>query len=141
MLNGQFNLADGATPKPCFKDANGKPIPCWIKLLRATRNRKGDWVDVDRSKDLQFTSFVGSGAIELVKMKEGKILPPVILSIDKVRESITPKQTNKTPTVGVPGIPGMPGGAVVPPMGGEFAAGAPAAGGAFDPTATDDLPF
>ena len=74
-------------------------------------------------------------------MKEGKILPPVILSIDKVRESITPKQTNKTPTVGVPGIPGMPGGAVVPPMGGEFAAGAPAAGAGFDPTATDDLPF
>ena len=73
-------------------------------------------------------------------MKEGKILPPVILSIDKVKESITPKQTNKTPTVGVPGIPGMPGGAVVPPMGGEFAA-APAAGAGFDPTATDDLPF
>ena len=143
MLNGQFNLADGAIAKPCFKDANGKPIPCWIKLLRATRNRKGDWVDVDRSKDLQFTSFVGSGAIELVKMKEGKILPPVILSIDKVRESITPKQTNKTPTVGVPGIPGMPGmtgGAVVPPVGGEFAGGAPAGAG-FDPTATDDLPF
>ena len=143
MLNGQFNLADGATPKPCFKDANGKPISCWIKLLRATRNRKGDWVDVDKSKDLQFTSFVGSGAIELVKMKEGKILPPVILAIDKVKESITPKQTNKTPTVGVPGIPGMPsmtGGAVVPPVGGEFAGGAPAGAG-FDPTATDDLPF
>lgn len=143
MLNGQFNLADGATPKPYFKDANGKPISCWIKLLRATRNRKGDWVDVDRSKDLQFTSFVGSGAIELVKMKEGKILPPVILAIDKVKESITPKQTNKTPTVGVPGIPGMPGmngGAVVPPVGGEFGAGAPAGAG-FDPTATDDLPF
>ena len=142
MLNGQFNVVDDAVSKPCFKDANGKPIPCWIKLLRATRNRKGDWVDVDRSKDLQFTSFVGSGAIELVKMKEGKILPPVILAIDKVKESITPKQTNKTPTVGVPGIPGMPGmagGAVVPPVGGEFA-GAPAGGG-FDPTATDDLPF
>ena len=143
MLNGQFNLADGAVAKPCFKDANGKFINCWIKLLRATRNRKGDWVDVDRSKDLQFTSFVGSGAIELVKMKEGKILPPVILAIDKVKESITPKQTNKTPTVGVPGIPGMPGmtgGAVVPPVGGEFAGGAPAGAG-FDPTATDDLPF
>ncbi|MFR4364555.1 MAG: hypothetical protein ACLT2W_00260 [Intestinibacter bartlettii] len=143
MLNGQFNLADGATAKPCFKDGNGKPISCWIKLLRATRNRKGDWVDVDKSKDLQFTSFVGSGAIELVKMKEGKILPPVILAIDKVKESITPKQTNKTPTVGVPGIPGMPGmtgGAVVPPVGGEFAGGAPAGTG-FDPTATDDLPF
>ena len=143
MLNGQFNLADGATAKPCFKDGNGKPISCWIKLLRATRNRKGDWVDVDKSKDLQFTSFVGSGAIELVKMKEGKILPPVILAIDKVKESITPKQTNKTPTIGVPGIPGMPGmtgGAVVPPVGGEFAGGAPAGAG-FDPTATDDLPF
>ena len=39
-----------------------------------------------------------------------------------------------------PGMPGMAGGAVVPPVGGEFAAGAPAGAG-FDPTATDDLPF
>ena len=31
MLNGQFKLADGQVAKPCFKDANGKPIPCWIK--------------------------------------------------------------------------------------------------------------
>ena len=74
-------------------------------------------------------------------MKDNQILPPVILTVDKVKESITPKDTEaKAPTIGVPGIPGMPGGAVVPPMGGEFAA-APAAGTAFDPTATDDLPF
>jgi hypothetical protein len=142
MLNGQFNLSDGETAKPCFKDANGKAISCWIKLLRATRNRKGEWVDVDRSKDLSFTSFVGSGAVELVKMKDGKVLPPVILTIDKVKESITPKQTNKTPTVGVPGVPGMPGmaagGTVVPPMGTEFNS---PAGSAFDPTSTDDMPF
>jgi len=141
MLNGSFNLAEGEVAKPCFKDANGKPLSCWIKLLRATRNRKGDWVDVDRSKDLAFTTFVGSGAIELVKMKEGKICPPIILSIDKVKESITPKDTNKQPSVGVPGVPGMPGmtGMAMPPAGGDFA-GAPA-GAAFDPTASGDMPF
>lgn len=141
MLNGSFNLAEGEVAKPCFKDANGKPLSCWIKLLRATRNRKGDWVDVDRSKDLAFTTFVGSGAIELVKMKEGKICPPIILSIDKVKESITPKDTNKQPSVGVPGVPGMPGmtGMAMPPAGADFA-GAPAAA-AFDPTASGDMPF
>ena len=142
MLNGSFGLAEGETAKPCFKDANGKFISCWIKLLRATRNRKGEWVDVDRSKDLQFTAFVGAGAIELVKMKDGKVLPPVILAIDKVKESITPKQTNKTPSVGIPAMPGMPGGTMVPPTGSEFGnVGAPAANGAFDPTNVDDMPF
>ena len=106
MLNGQFNLADGAVAKPCFKDANGKFISIWIKLLRATRNRKGDWVNVDRSGDLAFTAFVGSGAIEIVK---GGANPsaPAILRVDAAKESITPKQVNKTPSVGAPAMPGM----------------------------------
>lgn len=142
MLNGSFALADGEVAKPTYKDMNGKPINCWIKLLRAVRTRKGQWKDVDRNKDLAFTAFVGSGAIEIVKMKDGKVLPPTILSVDKVKESITPKQTEaQAPNVGVPGMPGMPGmaGAVVPPTGGTF--GAPAGGAGFDPTASDDMPF
>ena len=140
MLNGQFNLADGAVAKPCFKDANGKFINCWIKLLRAVRNRKGAWVDVDKSKDLSFPSFVGNGFVEVVKMKDNQILPPVILTVDKVKESITPKDTEpKAPTIGAPGIPGMPGGAaIVPPTAGnDMMAGV----GNFDPTANNDMPF
>ena len=140
MLNGQFNLADGAVAKPCFKDANGKFINCWIKLLRAIRNRKGSWIDVDKSKDLSFPSFVGNGFVEIVKMKDNQILPPVILTIDKVKESITPKDTEpKAPTIGAPGIPGMPGGAaIVPPTAGnDMMSGV----GSFDPTANTDMPF
>ena len=140
MLNGQFNLADGAVAKPCFKDANGKFINCWIKLLRAVRNRKGSWVDVDKSKDLSFPSFVGNGFVEIVKMKDNQILPPVILTIDKVKESITPKDTEpKAPTIGAPGIPGMPGGAaIVPPTNGNDMVGNYSN---FDPTANTDMPF
>uniref|UniRef100_A0AAU8MHI6 Single stranded DNA-binding protein n=1 Tax=Geladintestivirus 3 TaxID=3233135 RepID=A0AAU8MHI6_9CAUD len=143
MMNGSFKaLADGETPKPCFKDANGKSITCWIKLLRCVRTKKG-WVDVDKSKDLVFPSFVGNGIIELVKTKDGQVLPPVILNIDKVKESITPKQTAndtaKAPSIGVPGMPGAGiGAAVVPPMGGGV--GATAMPG-LDPTESDDLPF
>ena len=140
MLNGQFNLADGAVAKPCFKDANGKFINCWIKLLRAIRNRKGSWVDVDKSKDLSFPSFVGNGFVEIVKMKDNQILPLVILTVDKVKESITPKDTEpKAPTIGAPGILGMPGGAaIVPPTtGNDMMAGV----GSFDPTSQTDMPF
>ena len=73
-------------------------------------------------------------------MKDNQILPPVILTVDKVKESITPKDTEpKAPTIGVLGMPGMAGGAaVVPPMGGnDMMAGV----GSFDPTANSDMPF
>ena len=146
MMNGSFKpLADGETPQPCFKDANGKGLPTWIKLLRCVRTKKG-WVDIDKSKDLVFPSFIGNGVIELVKTKDGQVLPPLILNIDQVKESITPKQTvndttAKAPSIGVPGMPGMPGmgGVAVPPMGGGVGMGSEAA--SLDPTATTDLPF
>ena len=133
MLNGNFNLADGETAKPTYKDQNGNFIPVWIKLLRAVRNRKGDWVNVDKGGELSFTGFVGSGAIELVRGTN----PPAILRIDAAKESITPKQVNKTPSVGVPQMPGMGAGIAIPsassiPNGADNAAFAGAA---------DDLPF
>lgn len=106
MLNGTFNLSENEVAKPVFKDANGKFISIWIKLLRATRNRKGDWVNVDRSGDLAFTAFVGSGAIEIVKGGSNPT-PPVILRVDAAKESITPKQVNKAPSIGAPAMPGM----------------------------------
>lgn len=137
MLNGTFNLAEGETAKPVFKDANGNPISVWIKLLRATRNRKGDWVNVDKSGDLAFTAFVGNGAIEIVKGGSNPTAP-AILRIDAAKESITPKQVDKTPSVGAPTMPGMnmPGMAV-PPMGGVAGSETNAAFAGAD----GDMPF
>lgn len=138
MLNGSFNLPDGETAKPVFKDANGKPINLWIKLLRATRNRKGDWTNVERSGDLAFTAFVGQGAIEIAKTTNGQAAPPAILRIDAAKESVTPKQVNKAPSVGAPNMPGMniPGMAM-PNMNGNAGT---EANGAFA-GASDDMPF
>jgi hypothetical protein len=134
MLNGTFGLADGETAKPCYKDANGNFVSCWIKLLRAVRNRKGEWTNVDKGGELSFSSFIGSGAIELVKGQN----PPAILRVDAAKESITPKQVNKTPSVGVPPMPGMNAGmAVVGTENNAFNAPANAAFAGAD----GDMPF
>lgn len=135
MLNGTFGIKDGDTPKPCYKDANGKHVSCWIKLLRAKRV-KNEWRNVVNTGDLAFDSFIGAGAIEIVKGSGASIKMPSILRVDFSKESITPKEVKKTPTVGVPN-PGMMGGVVVPdataPMGGSES------NAAFN--AVDDMPF
>lgn len=103
MLNGQFNLGDGETAKPCFKTADGKFANCWLKLLRH-KKRKNDWINVTQNGDLGFDGFIGNGVVELVKGTN----PPAVLRIDLAKESITPKETKKAPTIGAPGIaPGM----------------------------------
>lgn len=114
MLNGEFNLADGDTPKPCFKTADGKFVPCWIKLLRH-KKRKNDWINVTQNGDLGFDTFIGNGVVELLK----KDMPPTVLRIDHARESITPKEVKKLPTIGSPNmsIPGMGGVVANNPMG------------------------
>ena len=106
MLNGEFNLAEGNTPKACFKTADGKYIPCWLKLLRH-KKRKNDWINVTPNGDLGFDNFIGNGVVELLK----KDMPPTVLRLDLAKESITPKETKKAPTIGTPGmtIPGMGG--------------------------------
>lgn len=111
MLNGSFNLADGETAKPCFKTADGKVIPCWLKLLRH-KKYKNSWNNVVSSGDLAFDNFIGNGVVELVK----KDSMPLVLRLDLSKESITPKEVNKQPTIGIPGanptmggvIPGAP---------------------------------
>lgn len=109
IMEGRFNLADGEVAKPCYKDANGKPYSIWMKLLRH-RRRKDDWVNVGQNGELGFDQFIGAGAIELQKPNT----PPAILRVDFAKESITPKETKKAPSIGVPGaIPGMPGGGVM----------------------------
>ena len=103
IMTGHYNLADGETPKACYKDANGKPINIWMKLLRHRRS-KNNWVNVGQNGELGFDQFIGAGVIEIQKPNT----PPAILRIDLAKESITPKETNKQPTVGTPGI-GMGG--------------------------------
>ena len=115
MLNGSFELADGETAKPVYKTSDGKFIPCWLKLIRH-KKRKGDWINVGANGDLAFDGFIGNGVVELLK----KDCPPTVLRLDLAKESITPKETKKTPTIGAPGMG-------APAMGGVMA-GAPSMG-------------
>lgn len=144
MLNGSFGLKDGETAKPVYKTADGKDIPCWIKLLRCTKN-KNKWRNVaigNNAGDLAVPSFVGSGILELVKGSGSNIQSPAIVRLDVTKESITPQKVDEAPSVGIPQMPGM-GGAVV--------AGAPAMPGFANPAsedvnpayagAGDDMPF
>lgn len=114
MLNGSYADKDKeATGKACYKDANGKPLPVWMKLLRYAKNKKGEWAALSRG-ELAFPSFVGEGCLELMKAKEF----PKVIRIDVTKESITPKEVKKTPTIGTPTIPGVAG---AMPMGGVVA--------------------
>lgn len=133
MLNGTFNLAEGETPKPCYKDANGKPIVVWMKLLRHRKTKKG-WVNVGQNGELAFDNFLGSGALEVFK---GSGTMPAILRIDPSRESITPKDTKKEPNIPGANIPGMMGGAVMAGM----PSGMPIDDGAFAAAGSEDMPF
>ena len=132
MLNGSFKLADGEVAKPVYKTSDGKFIPCWLKLLRH-KKRKGDWINVGANGDLAFDSFIGNGVVELLK----KDCPPTVLRLDLAKESITPKETKKAPTIGAPGMG-------APVMGGVMAGapnmGIPVDNGAFQ-TAGEEMPF
>ena len=132
MMNGQFNLKDGETPKPCYKSADGKFIPAWLKLLRH-KKVKGEWKNVAQNGELGFDSFIGNGVVEIIR----KDMPPAVLRVDLAKESITPKETKKAPSIGAAG-------SGIAAMGGVMA-GAPMNMGA--PTnsafaeAADDMPF
>ena len=126
----------GDTAKPCFKTADGKFIPCWLKLLRH-KKRKNDWINVTQNGDLGFDGFIGNGVVELLK----KDVPPTVLRLDLAKESITPKETKKAPTIGAPGMaaPGMGGvmaGGPIGDMGGMYNPGADASA-----AAGSDMPF
>lgn len=132
MLNGSFELADGETAKPVYKTSDGKFIPCWLKLLRH-KKRKGDWINVGANGDLAFDGFIGNGVVELLK----KDCPPTVLRLDLAKESITPKETKKTPTIGAPGM-GAP--AIGGVMAGAPTMGMPVDNGAFQ-AAGEEMPF
>lgn len=130
MLNGSFGKDGDEVHKPTYKTADGKFIPCWLKLLRH-KKRKNDWVNVTANGDLGFDSFIGNGVVELMK----KDAPSAVLRLDLAKESITPKETKKQPTIGAP----MMGGGVIAgsemPMGG-YGNGVDAA-----MAADNDMPF
>ena len=138
MMNGSYADKDKeATGKACYKDANGKHLPVWMKLLRYAKDKKGNWTAVSRG-DLAFPRFVGEGCLELMKSKEF----PKVIRIDVTKESITPKEVKKTPTIGTQAMPGMPS---AMPMGGVVGAsdinmGAAPTNGAYE-EADADMPF
>ena len=128
MLNGTFNIKDGEVAKPTYKTVDGQYIPAWIKLLRHKKVRN-EWVDVTQNGDLGFDTFIGNGVVEIMK----KDTLPSVLRIDFAKESITPKETRKAPTIG--GInPAMP--SVMPAFAGE---GSPV-NSAFNET-SGEMPF
>ena len=127
IMNGTFNLADGETPKPCFRDTNGNFIRCWIKLLRHIK-AKGEWKNVSNG-DLSFTQFVGTGAIELAPQPNSQ---PKILNVDESKESITPKEIKKAPSI--PGMADMAGGVMA-------GTGIPATNSSAYQEAADEMPF
>lgn len=133
MLNGTFNLADGEVAKPVYKTADGKAIPTWLKLLRH-KKVKGEWKNVVQNGELGFDGFIGNGAIELVK----KDCPPTVLRVDLAKESITPKETNKAPSIGTPGMAAPMMGGVM--AGSEMSMGLGGNSSAFM-DASEDMPF
>ena len=131
MMNGQFNLADGEVAKPCFKTGDGKFIPAWLKLLRH-KKVKGEWKNVAQNGELGFDSFIGNGVVELIR----KDMPPAVLRVDLAKESITPKETKKAPTIG--GVAsGMAMGGVI--AGSPMDMGVP--GGTAFADASSEMPF
>lgn len=106
MLNGEYNLKEGETPKPCFKDNNGTPVKIWMKLIRASKNSTKGWVN-NGDGSLGFPTFVGEGVFEAYK--QGVL--PSIIRLDTSKETIKPlPEVKKTPTIGA-GIPTTLGGA------------------------------
>lgn len=137
MLNGSYSKdGEEVTGKPCYKDANGKYISIWMKLLRHRKDSKNNtWRNVTQNGDLGFDSFIGAGAIEIQKPNT----PPAILRVDMAKESITPKEVNKTPTLG--GINPM-GGVMGAPMAGmDVAANGFSAGNSAYTEAAGEMPF
>lgn len=110
MLNGSWNLADGEVAKPCFKTADGKIIPTWIKLLRH-KKVKNQWRNINQNGELGFDTFIGNGVIELVKKDQ----MPSVLRIDLAKESITPKEVKQAPSIGTPGMNPAMGGVMTAP--------------------------
>lgn len=126
----------GREGQPYYKDKNNKNIPIWIKLISSIKTNKG-WKSVNNGA-LSFPGFVGSGCIERYIANQ---TPSITL--DFIRESIIPKETEKPKAPNMPNAPmnmgGMMGGVpIADPMAGM--------GGMSDmndisAAAAEDMPF
>lgn len=106
MLNGTFDNGEGATGKICYTG-----VRVFMKLLRYQKRGRGanaGWASVGNNGDLAFPNFVGEGCLELMKSETAQ---PVVLKVNVINESITPKQVKQAAAPSMPGnIPGgMPG--------------------------------
>lgn len=126
IFAGRTIVGEGETPKPIYKDKDGKSIKCWIKLIRC-KKIKGDWKNVGNNGELTFDPFIGNGFVELQNGNN----PPTILRVDLSKESITPKEVKRTPNM--PGI-----GGVIP--GDGIGGGMPSDMSAYS-AAQDEMPF
>lgn len=137
MMNGTFGLKEGEVAHPCYKDASGKPLKVWMKLLRYRRQRAKGWQPVGSDGELAFDSFIGSGLVELMQANQDA----KVLSVDPSFESITPKQVQKAnPTIGgqvAPGAASQVTGGGLPPYANTGGAG----DAGFAAGANGDMPF
>lgn len=133
LFNNVENVFNrGKEDKPYYKDANNKPLPLWIKLVRYIKSNKNGWSAIQNG-ELAFPAFVGEGCVELVRPNE---LPAI--KLNTVKECILPKdiETKKkaqTPNVGMPGMGAMGAGV---DLGGGMVNSMPDFGAGID----DDLP-
>uniref|UniRef100_A0AAU8MKF5 Capsid protein n=1 Tax=Geladintestivirus 1 TaxID=3233133 RepID=A0AAU8MKF5_9CAUD len=107
MMNGQFGK--NPTGKPVYFTEKGTIIPLWMKLTRHIKSRDG-WKNTGSNGELAFDVFYRT---PLIEKYYPNALPKVVM-LDLSKESITPKETKKAPSIGAAGIPGMPGGVVIP---------------------------
>ena len=128
-IENAFNR--GKDGKPCYKTADNKIIPVWIKLLRYIRTKKNGWSPIQNG-DLVFPAFVGEGCVEIYKPNE---MPAI--KVNQINECIIPKDIDTKKKAQTPNMPSMPG------MGGTVNLGSEMSGGFgdFGPSALgEDMP-
>lgn len=110
IMNGTFS-ADGneATGKKIYFTEKGTMIPLWMKLTRFQKS-KNEWRPTGSNGELAFDAFYRTPLLEIAKSN----IAPMKVSLDMSKESITPKEVKKAPSIGgQAGMPGMNGGVMV----------------------------
>lgn len=109
IMNGTWN-PDGseATGKKVYFTDKGTIIPLWMKLTRFQKS-KNEWRATGQNGELAFDAFYRTPLLEIAKNQV-----PLKVSLDMSKESITPKEVKKAPSIGgQAGMPGMNGGVMV----------------------------
>ena len=95
-------LDTGNNGKPCYKTADNKYIPLWIKLIRYFKV-KNEWKEVNNGS-LSFPQFVGEGAIEIFKPNVHPIIK-VDITRERIKVMDLQKQAPKAPNANLPAGP------------------------------------